>query len=51
MKFTFLIIDTIRYLSLYDNKYLRYFKGHTKRYNLGEINSLNNKSIFFFFDI
>lgn len=23
--------DTIRYLSLYDNKYLRYFKGHTRR--------------------
>lgn len=23
--------DTIRYLSLHDNKYLRYFKGHTQR--------------------
>ncbi|KAG9508696.1 WD repeat-containing protein 82 [Fragariocoptes setiger] len=23
--------DTIRYLSLHDNKYLRYFQGHTKR--------------------
>ncbi|RDD47183.1 WD repeat-containing protein 82 [Trichoplax sp. H2] len=23
--------DTIRYLSLHDNKYLRYFNGHTKR--------------------
>ena len=22
--------DTIRYLSLHDNKYLRYFSGHTK---------------------
>ncbi|CAH3042138.1 unnamed protein product [Porites evermanni] len=25
------IDDTIRYLSLHDNKYLRYFTGHTKR--------------------
>ncbi|XP_065900981.1 WD repeat-containing protein 82-like [Dysidea avara] len=25
------IDDTIRYLSLHDNKYLRYFPGHTKR--------------------
>ena len=24
-------IDTIRYLSLHDNKYLRYFPGHTKQ--------------------
>ena len=23
--------DAIRYLSIYDNKYLRYYKGHTKR--------------------
>lgn len=23
--------DAIRYLSIYDNKYLRYFKGHTKK--------------------
>jgi COMPASS component SWD2 len=23
--------DTVRYLSLHDNKYLRYFQGHTKR--------------------
>lgn len=23
--------DTIRYLSLHDNKYIRYFPGHTKR--------------------
>lgn len=22
-------IDTIRYLSVHDNKYIRYFKGHT----------------------
>ena len=25
-----LLLDTIRYLSLHDNKYLRYFIGHTK---------------------
>lgn len=25
-------IDTLRYLSLYDNKYIRYFRGHKKRY-------------------
>ncbi|RUS31520.1 WD40-repeat-containing domain protein [Jimgerdemannia flammicorona] len=24
--------DTLRYLSLHDNKYIRYFKGHRKRY-------------------
>ena len=23
--------DTIRYLSLHDNKYIRYFQGHTKK--------------------
>ena len=23
--------DTIRYLSLHDNKYIRYFPGHTKK--------------------
>ncbi|KAK0135882.1 WD repeat-containing protein 82 [Merluccius polli] len=26
------IDDTIRYLSLHDNKYIRYFPGHNKRY-------------------
>lgn len=25
-------LDTIRYLSLHDNKYIRYFQSHTKRY-------------------
>ena len=25
------ISDTVRYLSLHDNKYLRYFKGHQQR--------------------
>lgn len=27
------IDDTVRYLSLHDNKYLRYFPGHTKKVN------------------
>ena len=27
----YLLTDTVRYLSLHDNKYLRYFPGHTKR--------------------
>lgn len=27
----FMFSDTIRYLSLHDNKYIRYFPGHTKR--------------------
>ena len=26
------LLDTIRYLSLHDNKYIRYFPGHTKKY-------------------
>ncbi len=30
----FCIADTIRYLSLHDNKYLRYFPGHSKKYEL-----------------
>ena len=25
-------LDTVRFLSLHDNKFLRYFNGHTKRY-------------------
>jgi hypothetical protein len=25
-------LDTIRYLSLHDNQYIRYFKGHRQRY-------------------
>lgn len=25
------LADTIRYLSLHDNKYIRYFPGHTKK--------------------
>ena len=29
--FQFYISDTIRYLSLHDNKYIRYFPGHTKK--------------------
>jgi len=28
---SFPFVDTIRYLSLHDNKYLRYFPGHTKK--------------------
>ena len=28
---SFITTDTIRYLSLHDNKFLRYFPGHTKR--------------------
>ena len=26
-----ILADTIRYLSLHDNKFLRYFPGHTKK--------------------
>lgn len=29
-----LFLDTIRYLSLHDNKYIRYYQGHEKKYNL-----------------
>lgn len=42
-----LLIDTLRYLSVYDNKYIRYFRGHKKRlllyameYNLGNVLTL-----------
>lgn len=31
LTFAVFIIDTIRYLSLHDNKYIRYFPGHNKR--------------------
>lgn len=30
-------IDTLRYLSIHDNKYIRYFRGHKKRYNCAPI--------------
>jgi hypothetical protein len=26
------LLDTLRYLSVYDNKYIRYFRGHKKRF-------------------
>ncbi len=34
--------DDIRYLSLHDNKFLRYFKGHTKRVVAIEMSPLND---------
>jgi len=34
--------DTIRYLSLYDNKYLRYFKGHTQRVTCLEMSPMDD---------
>ena len=35
-----MFLDTIRYLSLHDNKYIRYFSGHTKK-----LVSLNSTTI------
>lgn len=29
---TFYIIDSIRYYSIHDNKYIRFFEGHDKKY-------------------
>jgi COMPASS component SWD2 len=38
-------LDAIRYLSLHDNKYLRYFRGHTKRVTQLLLNPLNDAFI------
>lgn len=35
--------DTIRYLSLHDNLYVRYFKGHKKKVNCLEVSPLNDQ--------
>ncbi|KAJ3370049.1 member of Set1p complex, histone methyl transferase [Kappamyces sp. JEL0680] len=34
--------DAIRYMSLHDNKYLRYFKGHTAKVNSLELSPIND---------
>lgn len=30
--FYLFVLDTIRFLSLHDNKYIRYFPGHVRKY-------------------
>lgn len=37
-----LSLDIIRYLSLHDNAYLRYFKGHQSRVTALEMSPLND---------
>lgn len=37
-----IILDTIRYLSLHDNSYIRYFKGHKGRVHSLEVSPLGD---------
>ncbi|KAI5781437.1 WD40-repeat-containing domain protein [Geopyxis carbonaria] len=37
--------DTIRYLSLHDNSYIRYFKGHTRAVNALEVSPVDDQFI------
>lgn len=40
--FSYTIVDDIRYLSLHDNKYLRYFRGHKSRVTQLALSPLND---------